>query len=176
LTIRTGGWAERVAIVLGVLFVAILAILEFTMYRPQRQRLKTAEQELASVQDQLAGLARRNLADQELYLYASTGPEGEEFRRMYSSQSGLMYLTRLIEGSGLERLDFQSRNVRMDGPFRVENFALVLRGSFARCVAFLKTLEGNPRLARVDFMKMEPGGDVLVVNLRVAVYGLPETR
>lgn len=176
MTIIRGGWVERVAIILAVLFLATLAILEFSVYRPQQRRLNAAQEELSSLQDQLAGLARRNLADQELYLYADTGPDGREFRRLYSSESGLVYLTRLIDGSRLDRLDFQSRNVRMDGAFRVDTYAVVVRGTYSRIISFLKTLESSPRLSRVELIKLETGGGDIVASLRVAVYGIQESR
>ena len=49
MTKGAGWWGDKAAIGLAVLFVAILGVLEFTVYRPQQERLKVAEQDLGKV-------------------------------------------------------------------------------------------------------------------------------
>jgi hypothetical protein len=174
LTKGAGWWGDKAAIGLAVLFVAILGVIEFTVYRPQQERLKAAELELRSVQDQLSGVARRNLSDQELFLYAGTDAGGGQFRRLYSSEGGLVYLTRAIEASGLERQDFKTETNWTDGPFRVERYFLVLRGSYGRILNFMKALEGGTRLVKIDQVRMEQvvGTSQIVVGMRVGVYSM----
>jgi Tfp pilus assembly protein PilO len=174
LTKDNGRWGDRTAILLAVVFVAILGILEFTIYRPEKKRLKAAEEQLQSLQDQLSGVARRNLADQELFLYAGTDVAGGQFRRSYSAEGGLVYLTHAIEGSGLERQDFKTETNWTDQAFKVERYFLVLRGSYGRILNFMKTLEGGARLVRIDQIRMEQvtGTSDIVVGMRVGVYGL----
>jgi Tfp pilus assembly protein PilO len=174
LTNSRGGWVERAAIVFAVLFLGVLALLEFTIYRPQQQKLDAAEADLKSLQDQLAGVARRNLSDQELFLYAGTAADGAEFKRLYSSESGVVFLTRMIGASGLERTDFTTEVGRQDGMFRVEVFSVILKGSYPRSLAFLKALEGGPRLVRVEAMGMQPvmGSSEILLSVRAAIYTL----
>ena len=170
-----GGAVDRVAILLAVLFAAALVVIEFTLYRPQRAKLQAAEAELTTVHGQLAGLARRNLSDQELYRYAGSGTDGSQFRDLYASQSGLIYLTRLIEASGLDRVGFSTEAGRQDAAFRVEVFSVVLRGTYARCLNFVKTLESGARLARIEQLKIEPAGEAtgeVTLGMRVSVYGM----
>ena len=174
-----GGWADRIAILLAVVFVAILALLEFTVFRPQHKRLVAAEAELKNVQDLLAGVARRNLTDQELFLYAGTGADGSQFSKLYAGEGGLVYLTRLIEASGLSRLEFKAEASQMDKTFRVEKFFVALKGSYPRILGFMKSLEGGARLARIEQIRIEKESESseLVARLRIGIYsasGRPE--
>jgi hypothetical protein len=172
------GRSGRDDVVAGILAAVLLvaaALIELALYRPQAARVRAAAAELGGLHSQAAAVARRGQADRELLDYAGAGPDGEAFRALYSAESGLVYLNRAIEASGLSRSDFGTEAVSREGPFVRERFYVSLTGPFGRVLSFLKSLEGGRRLARVEQLSLEPveGSGQTMLNLRVVIYGLP---
>lgn len=174
---RRGGEvrADRVAGIVAGIFLAAAALIDVALYRPQMARIRGIEAELASLRSQAAAASRRVQADRQLLEYAQVGPEGEAFRSLYSGESGLVYLNRAIEASGLSRSDFSTESAAREGPFLRERFYVSLTGPFGRVLSFLKSLEAGRRLARVEQLSLEPveGSTITMLKFRVVIYGLP---
>ena len=170
-----GPGRDRTVLGLAILSVLLLAGIEFGLYRPQRARLAAAERDLAALQAQVTALDRRHATDQQVLASAGTELDGAGIRRRYGEEGGLVHLNRLIERSRLSRVELRTETPLSDGPFNVERFYFTLQGPAGRVLDFLRTMEQDERMTRVDQLRIEPLPESaeLLFKARVSIYSLP---
>jgi hypothetical protein len=169
------GGARFGLILAGVSLLGLIAI-EFGVYRPARARMAAAEASLKSVQAQVMATERRRLGDVKILEAFGANEDPAAMSRLLGSESGLMYLNRLIDASRLARIDFHTESGRQDGPFYLERFFVTLEGTGAQLLEFVRTVEANPRLAMFDQLRFDPEAEstTLRMRARVIIYSLPD--
>lgn len=170
-------WTERDRAVLGLalISVALLAAVEFGLYRPRLARLAAAEKQLTMLQSQTQGLERRRFSDSQILETAGSGADGAGLRRRYGAQAGLVRLNRLLVDGRLRRLELSAEAPQADGPFMVEKFYCTLQGPGPQLLRFLHDVERDERLMQIDQIRLEPleTSAELLLKVRISIYGLP---
>lgn len=171
---RMGG--GRFGLILAGVSVLGLAAIEFGIYRPARARLAAAEARLKSIQAQVMAAERRRLGDARmLEAFGATNDPGA-ITRLLGSESGLIYLNRLIDTSRLTRVDFHTEAGQRDGSFYMERFFVTLEGTGSQLLEFIRNVESSPRLALFEQLRFDPEAEstTLRMRARVVIYSLPE--
>lgn len=155
---------------LGVLGLA-LAIGYVGIYLPFDSEIRAASTKLS------AERRRLELAGQVEDLRAEAARFRQRFGAGTDSNQWVRQVLHGLEGLPLKLVSYSPENTRELGPYKAAALRLELEGQFADLVRYLRWLEGNERLLRVDGLTLEParGSDGLLA-MKLTVLGIMETK
>jgi type II secretory pathway component PulM len=134
----------RVALGIGLVVVWF-----FVFYQPAVSRIELTRDALTAERKQLDTALQIDLLRRQVAAFQSSQPSRTDQNEM------VQYLVAAIRQRPVKLVNLEPRGTIELGPYRVQQITIVIEGDYASLVALLHWIESDPRLFRIERLRLE---------------------
>jgi Tfp pilus assembly protein PilO len=169
--IEMTGTRKKILIGAAMALMGAGVTIDFIWASPLLQKTRAMERQRAEALDRINS-AIETQAERQALARALQVADLAELKELSDSSDPIVFLGRLLDRSGLTRLEMTSTGTNDSARLRQTGFTLRATGEFSQIVDFIRTLEQSPRLVTVDVLQIQKsvGAGILECRLSLSVF------